>query len=44
MEVINEYYKDEMDSDLHSLDAANYLNKELLKQIDTLKNDNHQVK
>ena len=27
MEIINEHYEDELDSELHSLDAANYLNK-----------------
>ena len=28
---------------LNSLDAANYLNEELLQQIEVLRNDNHQV-
>jgi len=35
--------EDQLDCNLSTLESANYLNKELLKQIDALKDENHSV-
>ena len=38
-----EIEEDQLDCNLSTLESANYLNKELLKQIDALKDENHSV-
>ena len=44
-EIINDLEDDSRShpTQLNSLDAANYLNSQLLQQIDILRNDNEQV-
>ena len=46
--MVNKYLElkseeDQLDCNLSTLESANYLNKELLKQIDALKDENHSV-
>ena len=46
--MVNKYLEfkseeDQLDCNLSTLESANYLNKELLKQIDALKDENHNV-
>ena len=46
--TVNKYLElkseeDQLDCNLSTLESANYLNKELLKQIDALKDENHNV-
>jgi len=44
MDWIDNSEEDQLDCNLSTLESANYLNKELLKQIDALKDENHSLR